>query len=559
MITKWELSNFKTFGKKTSIELEPLTILTGKNSSGKSTLIKSMLLIAQTLRNSISSRQLVLNGPLVKMGTIKDIRANSEKEIGISFSYNNRCDNNENVKHESKKIEYDLKFDNEGKLIFLHLHCTLQNDETADIRAKKATDDSSRMSIENINGKFIDEYDIIRSEIKNIDVILSHFLPISITSRFGYNYSKDKSKAKSLAVDIINNFPESIYERKDDMPLSVQNIIKNYLDAIYKNKEENENIKNILIKNKKEFTRLVVDSYIKSKFKNILDGDSPTLSSSNRKIIDYFSGSLKYLGPLRFLDSIYPFSLADDLNDVGITGEYTAYVIFENKHKKVEYINPNKLTGIFKGNSEVVENIPLDVAIAKYLNYLKVCKTIKVEEAGQSGYTLKITQSKDNEPRDLTQVGVGISQVLPIIVMGLIAEKGSTLIFEQPELHLHTEIQALLADFFVCMAYLGKQCIIETHSEPFIDRLRLRMCQQLLEKKEGLKKNIKIYYFQKKKNQTKVIPVEINEYANYSIWPDGFFDIRHYNNEEILTAINKKRLEEDNCESETPDAETSDD
>ncbi len=62
-------------------------------------------------------------------------------------------------------------------------------------------------------------------------------------------------------------------------------------------------------------------------------------------------------------------------------------------------------------------------------------------------------------------VGIGTSQVLPVLILGLISPQGTVVIYEQPELHLHPYSQSRLADFFIAMSKLGKQIIIETHSE----------------------------------------------------------------------------------------------
>ena len=48
MITKWKLANFKSVRRQTELSLGPLTILAGPNSSGKSAVLQSMLLISQT-------------------------------------------------------------------------------------------------------------------------------------------------------------------------------------------------------------------------------------------------------------------------------------------------------------------------------------------------------------------------------------------------------------------------------------------------------------------------------------------------------------------------------
>lgn len=68
MLTKWGLSNFKSFSDETEVRLSPLTVITGTNSSGKSSFLNSILLIEQTLRNTVPSRELVLNGHFAKFG-----------------------------------------------------------------------------------------------------------------------------------------------------------------------------------------------------------------------------------------------------------------------------------------------------------------------------------------------------------------------------------------------------------------------------------------------------------------------------------------------------------
>ena len=67
MISKWKLFNFKSVGRETPLDLQPLTIFAGPNSSGKSTFIQSILLICQTLRNPIGSRSVILNGYLTRL------------------------------------------------------------------------------------------------------------------------------------------------------------------------------------------------------------------------------------------------------------------------------------------------------------------------------------------------------------------------------------------------------------------------------------------------------------------------------------------------------------
>ena len=69
MLASWSIENFKSFRGWTDIELGPVTIFVGANSSGKSTIIQSLLLLKQTLEYAAPTRALALNGPILKLGT----------------------------------------------------------------------------------------------------------------------------------------------------------------------------------------------------------------------------------------------------------------------------------------------------------------------------------------------------------------------------------------------------------------------------------------------------------------------------------------------------------
>ncbi len=87
MITSWRLSQFKSVGLQKTFSLGPLTVFAGANSSGKSSILQSILLVSQTLSSKVSQRQLVLNGELLRLGTFEDVLAigSSDSEITIGF------------------------------------------------------------------------------------------------------------------------------------------------------------------------------------------------------------------------------------------------------------------------------------------------------------------------------------------------------------------------------------------------------------------------------------------------------------------------------------------
>ena len=76
MIAKWKVFNFKSIREETELDLGPLTIFAGANSSGKSTFIQSVLLVAQTLAHKVGSRSVVLNGALTSLGQFDDLKSN---------------------------------------------------------------------------------------------------------------------------------------------------------------------------------------------------------------------------------------------------------------------------------------------------------------------------------------------------------------------------------------------------------------------------------------------------------------------------------------------------
>src|SRR5947209_17394844 len=73
MLKSWLIQNFKPILDSGELKLAPVTVLAGRNSSGKSSLIQSILMIAQTLSSRILDRALLPNGPIIQLGTFEDI------------------------------------------------------------------------------------------------------------------------------------------------------------------------------------------------------------------------------------------------------------------------------------------------------------------------------------------------------------------------------------------------------------------------------------------------------------------------------------------------------
>jgi len=254
-------------------------------------------------------------------------------------------------------------------------------------------------------------------------------------------------------------------------------------------------------------------------------------------LASYFSRSFKYLGPLRNEpQAIYSAQGQLDPKNVGLKGEFTAAVLHINRNRQINYPSP-KLDE--DGNFTFSERkASLSFACKEWLSYLGVVSDYNTVDKGKLGYEIYVKTTAEDRWQDLTHVGVGVSQVVPIVLMFLLSDPDDILVFEQPELHLHPKIQSRLCDFFVAMAASNRQSIIETHSEYLINRLRLRIAQTRVAAIEEISS---VYFIVKSKGQSVIKNVEINKYGAVLDWPDDFFDQSDFDVENILLEAAKKR------------------
>lgn len=125
----------------------------------------------------------------------------------------------------------------------------------------------------------------------------------------------------------------------------------------------------------------------------------------------------------------------------------------------------------------------------------------------------------------LTDIGFGVSQVLPVIVECFYVPAHSIVIFEQPEIHLHPRVQADLADLFVDAIHAREdgsprniQFIIESHSEHFLRRLQRRIADESLKKEEAA-----LYFIHADDDAARIEELETDEFGRIGNWPKQFF------------------------------------
>jgi predicted ATPase len=246
----------------------------------------------------------------------------------------------------------------------------------------------------------------------------------------------------------------------------------------------------------------------------------------------------RYIGPIREAPKrFYPFN---DLRiiDIGINGENMPLVLAVEK----ETIVPKYYRCIYKKKSiekyELRDKDKLIDSVNWWLSDFKKLPPIhSINEL--SGIINQVKVDSLGIELDLTDVGFGVSQILPIIVECLRMAEGETIILEQPEIHLHPSLQSKLADFFICMAKSGKNLVVETHSEHFINRLCLRIAQEESNDTRNLINILFVSYDEENKSSI-AKPIEINKYGEIENWPVGFFD--ENDSRDLISATLKKRM-----------------
>ena len=146
----------------------------------------------------------------------------------------------------------------------------------------------------------------------------------------------------------------------------------------------------------------------------------------------------------------------------------------------------------------------------------------------------------------MRELGVGFSQLAPIILLCITSNPGTTILLEQPELHLHPQVQQKFADFIIEMiTQNGLQIILETHSDHMLNRIRRRIAQAKLEENDStLFENCSILFAEREEGVTQFRKANLTNSGTYDLtdFPKGFFD----QGAEDAFFILKASMEEDN-------------
>ncbi len=245
--------------------------------------------------------------------------------------------------------------------------------------------------------------------------------------------------------------------------------------------------------------------------------------------------SVYYLGPLRdHPKRIYSWS-GETPDSVGQRGEFAVAAILAATNQQRE---------LNRGPKQ--RQFCFDEFIARWLKDLGIIEdfSVKAVAEGRKEFEVLVKTHAQSSEVKITDVGFGVSQVLPALVQAFYCPPNSTVWMEQPEIHLHPQVQAELADVFISAIKArenGKdrnvQLIVESHSEHFLNRLQLRLAEGSITPDD-----VAVYFCRRTGAATELEPLRLNMFGEIENWPENFFgDEMADISGRALAAVKRKR------------------
>lgn len=405
MFTRLRLTNFKAWQDTGDVQLKPVTLLLGTNSSGKSTLIQSLLLLKQTVQSPDRTVHLNLGGDEINdffdFGGFEDLLnqgASAPRQFSIAFEF---------MRHSPDRVS---------------------------------------------KGKFECAYGKTSSGSIAIQVL---------TLKTGSQQFKAMRREKGAFSIALNDETQSRAKGRNFAP---ERSIAFSADAISTLEKEGQLLEDLSLAIRRELEEI------------------------------------SYLGPLRRKpERDYAWNKTRP-GDVGSDGKGA--------------IDALLASAMLKGDEQ---NYVVD-GVSHWLTRMKVADKLEVRQQGRSS-RYELIVHRNGVACNLRDVGIGVSQVLPVLVLSYFAPTGSTLILEEPEIHLHPLAQSILAELFVTISRERKvQFLVETHSEHLFRRMQTLIASQKVKTEDAA-----MYFVEYQGKSSHLRELTLDEFGRVKNWPPGFF------------------------------------
>jgi predicted ATPase len=474
---KVSIKNFKSIKQLESFEVRPMTILSGVNSSGKSSVIQLLLLFKQGINASSSKYPLALAGDYYTVREYKDVvyQKNLANKIEISF--------------EVDKIEIDKVVPKEKRSLV---------DIFPSYRVKLT----------------------IQLDVFDRDLFIREFL---------LNYSLPQGEKRDQFLKIIQ--PNKVADPQLESNTEIFGSgIWGSKGVTFRNVEYiamfpvSYDVINESTRPGTKEGKVIVEQISQHE---VFDVESIKLF-----LVNYFE-SISYIGPLRDVPKD-EYQAKSNVTSVGTFGENAAQILENFGESLVDTFLPSFA-------EDVVKYRQTEISLLDALNYwictvFSLAKNIVAKRIGDT-YVI-VVENHFGISSTIKHVGFGLSQVIPIILEGLRMPVGGTLILEQPEIHLHPKIQSYLFDFLYGMILSDRNVILETHSDHLITRMRRRIAeaedQTILEK-------INLTFVEAGRDNLIFTRIDYDELGTTEYFPPDFIENKNDELKAIVKAQMKKK------------------
>jgi hypothetical protein len=456
MLNSLRFQNFKSWKDTGEMRIAPITGFFGPNSSGKTAILQFLLLLKQTVESSDRNRILHLGDDRTYV------------DLGTTYDIIYR--------HElPQKLKYSISLD-QGTL-----------------KALSVFQFAPIFSLLEVNSVFPSLRKF--SSIIKIDqdrLIVEEF-------RFQYelkDYSKNSGSSKTTCISSkyvrgeTTSRLESFFLDEEIQPVAFGEPL------LFKNEPK-------ILKNYGFSDTVIPSDFVASDISESSKGSLFLIPECIAAYENLFQ-SIYYLGPLRdYPKRTYLWS-GERPQDVGKRGELAAAALLASS----------------SDNSDPETTV--EFAVAKWLKQLGLIHRFQVRPIAPNrrDYEIVVQRSPHAPEVLITDVGFGISQILPVLVLCYYVPEGSTVMFEQPELHLHPSVQSGLADLFIEVTQTRNlQIILESHSEHLLQRLQRRIAEEKI-----LPEQAALYFCSLNSDgDSHLTALELDSFGNITNYPTGFF------------------------------------
>ena len=553
MISSFSFQSYKSF-EKGNIDLKPITILIGANSSGKTSLIQLLLLLSQTADTDFSNNAkrpiFKSHGDTVSIGEAKSLftEKSTQRVFRLKLNLNNNILFDEmlencarefdNFLHDTYEfIEYQHRKNKEPEKEEMikarkYKYEIIYGDDKSDIRKRiikfikdnlKFIQNTIYKKNLNVKSRFrpIREFKMRNRGLLNVDISNltledldnAHSIISFLTS------AKQNNNRFTMEVASKLNSEQKIYPIEIGILLNGRSLFKLH----FSNKMQFHEIKSDLIKN--------IDwKTMNTDFEKFFDANQYLFNIASKEKIPFQSICANLVCVMVDI-SLDRFKSTFSNNQIHHVSPLRAYP------RRFYFSDPLGSNG--KNDESFVETLHDNSSalemVNKWLQEFGV--SVKIKEVKEIIRRVAVSPVGASFDVDITDVGFGLSQIIPVILKSFEAKNGQLVIVEQPEIHLHPKMQARIADFFIDRATdrSGPNFLIETHSEYLVKRMCRRIAEGTLRASD-----IAVYYTEPSQDKKGINVISERSISQNGIleWPLDYYEDDIENMKAVLLSNN---------------------